>query len=497
MQIIEIVFRERSGYRDMQLRPFSSDATPELIRQLDHDTRGGSDMTPAALSRVAGRIIRPQSNVRSNAIIANGWGEKRYMFIMKVLVRDSRSARSTLDISGYTDYAGAVNTMKGTKIDPDMCLYFNSVTEINSSYTDSPTRRGWVDSIVGSNHLIGPQTMPDFTRDRLSPGTMTMRPEDVFHNNPKNILQNSFNRKVEAEGDFMDMRNSFTQKGLRMSNRWNDSSTRFLHRSLRALSTANGGEVYGETAIERDTGQVLRDARSQVREKTLTSMAPFADMARDTNIMEQGFITYGELITMNPDYPWDEVKVFFERPELARDHAHDSTKWDGRDNTTIAALQIARALPTYMAFHHLAYVDFEANNNSFAGEPIILIPECTPMLGKAINAQALQSFEQRLLTELFVDMLPWDNCMFDVRVKASLGSDVMISIKLEGEDPGEFAFPVFCDSLVAPVVVDDRKCIDDMGSALSSIVDRLGSSARADDDRGSSGIITSPTNYSF
>lgn len=494
MQLVDIVFRERSGYRDLQLRPWASDATSELITQLDHDTRGGTDLSPAALSRVAGRIIRPQANAHTAARIANGWGEKRFMFIMTVMVRDSKTARSMLEITGHTDFVGATNSLRGVKMAEDMAMYFNSVTEINQSYMDSPTGASWRTQIAGSNHLIAPQTLPDFSRDRLSPGTMTMRPEDVFQSSPKDVLSTAFSRRAES-GQFMDMRNSFTQPGLRMSNRWNDSSTRYFHRSLKALTTANEGEVFGDgNGLERDTSQIMRDARSQVRERSFTSLAPFADLARDTNILEQGFITYGELVAMNPDFPWDDVKVFFERPETARDFSRDSTDWGGRDNTTLAAIQVARALPTYMAFHHLAHVQFEANNYAHMGEPVIMIPECLPILGKTINQQALMAFEQRLITELFVDMLPWENCMFDLRVNASLASDVVINIQLEGEDPAEFAFPVFCDSLVAPVVVDDRKCIERMGETLVGIVDSLGSNER---DSGVSNIITDSSGYRF
>lgn len=475
MELIDIVFRERSGYNDMQLRPFYADATTDLIRQLDQDTDGGTDLTPAALSRTAGRIIRPSSNVHSDALIANGWAEKRFMFIMTVLVRESRGARSTIEITGHTDHADAANTLRGVRLPDDMCLYFNSVTEVNQAYMDTPSSRGWCTQIAGSHHLIAPQTRPNFTRDRLSPGTMTMRPEDVFRNNPKHILQNSFSRLVEKESDFRDLRNSFTGDSLRLSNRWNDSSTRYLHRSIKALAVANEGEQYGSgLTLERDPGEILKDARKMVRERTLSQMPVFMDITRDTNILSQGFITYGELCAMNPDFPWEDVKVIFERPETARNFAETTSRWDGRDNTTIAAIQIARALPTYMAFHHIAFIDFEANNMAYAGQPVVLIPEVLPMLGKAINQNALQAFEQRLITELFVDMLPWENCMFDIHVKAALSGDVIISIKLEGEDPGEFVFPVFCDSLVAPVVVDDNDCIDRMGKTLTNIVDSIG-----------------------
>jgi hypothetical protein len=498
MQLIDLVFRERSGYKDMQLRPYYADATDELIGILDRDTRGGEDLTPAALSRVAGRIIRPASQHQGSAIIANGWGEKRFMFMMTVLVRKSRTDIRTLEISGYTDYVGASQGIRGIKLDENMALYFNSVTELNQSYMDTPTRRGWQTQIASSNHLIAPQVLPDFSRDRMSAGTLVMRPEDVFHNNPKNVVSNAFNRRAEKE-NYLDMRHGFTGKGLRMSNRLNDSSTRYLHRSIKALATANEGEVFGQgNQFDRDTGSILKDARSQVREKTVSSIPVLADIARETNILEQGFITYGELIAMNPEYVWDDVKVFFERPETARSH-HNRSGWSGRDNSTIAAIQIARALPAFMAFHHIAYVEFSADNMSALGEPVMIIPQCLPIIGKQITDRSLMAFEERCVTELFYDMLPWPDCMFEIEVQAGLANDIVIKLKLEGEDPFEDVFPVFCDSLVPPIIANDQDTIGAMSSSLTDIVDKLGSNRRssADDDYEESPILSNTGNFNF
>jgi hypothetical protein len=481
MQLLDLVFRERSGYKDMQLRPYYADATKDLINELDNDTRGGEDLTPAALSRVAGRIIRPAAKHQGSAIIANGWGEKRFMFMMTVLVRKSRTDIRTLEISGYTDHVGAHQGIRGVKLDEDMALYFNSVTELNQSYMDTPTRRGWQTQIASSNHLIAPQVLPDFSRDRMSAGTLVMRPEDVFHNNPQNVVSTAFNRRASKE-NYLDMRHGFSGKGLRMSHRLNDSSTRYLHRSIKALATANEGEVFGQgNAFDRDTGSILKDARSQVREKTVSSIPVLADIARETNILEQGFITYGELIAMNQDYVWDDVKVFFERPETVKS-IESRSGWSGRDNSTIAAIQIVRALPTFMAFHHISYVEFSANNFSAMGEAVIMIPECLPIIGKQVTDRSLMAFEERMITEVFHDMLPWPDCMFELEVRAGLSNDIEIKLKLEGEDFFEDVFPVFCDSLVAPVVVDDQDTIGAMSSSLTNIVEKLGSGRRGKDD---------------
>lgn len=498
MQLIDLVFRERSGYKDMQLRPYYADATDELIGILDRDTRGGEDLTPAALSRVAGRIIRPASKHQGSALIANGWGEKRFMFMMTVLVRKSRTDIRTLEISGYTDYVGASQGIRGIKLDENMALYFNSVTELNQSYMDTPTRRGWQTSIGSSNHLIAPQVLPDFSRDRMTAGTLVMRPEDVFHNNPKNVVSNAFNRRAEKE-NYLDMRHGFTGKGLRMSHRLNDSSTRYLHRSIKALATANEGEVFGQgMGLDRDTGSILKDARSQVREKTVSSIPVLADIARETNILEQGFITYGELIMMNPDYVWDDVKVFFERPEQVADF-NNRSGWSGKDNSTIAAIQVARALPAFMAFHHIAYVEFTADNMSAMGEPVIIIPQCLPIIGKQITDRSLMAFEERMITEMFYDMLPWPDCMFEIEVRAGLANDIEIRLKLEGEDPFFDVFPVFSDSLVAPVIVDDQDTIGAMSSSLTDIVDALGSRRRGNDDPDyeESPVLSNTGNFNF
>lgn len=498
MQLIDLVFRERSGYKDMQLRPYYADATDELIGILDRDTRGGEDLTPAALSRVAGRIIRPASKHQGSALIAGGWGEKRFMFMMTVLVRKSRTDIRTLEISGYTDYVGASQGIRGIKLDENMALYFNSVTELNQSYMDTPTRRGWQTQIASSNHLIAPQVLPDFSRDRMSAGTLVMRPEDVFHNNPKNVVSNAFNRRAEKE-NYLDMRHGFTGKGLRMSHRLNDSSTRYLHRSIKALATANEGEMFGQgNYLERDTGSILKDARSQVREKTVSSIPVLADIARETNILEQGFISYGELIAMNPDYIWDDVKVFFERPETVRNYQNRSG-WSGKDNSTIAAIQVARALPAFMAFHHIAYVEFTADNMSAMGDAVMIIPQCLPIIGKQITDRSLMAFEERCISEMFHDMLPWPDCMFEISVKAGLSNDIEIWLKLEGEDPFEDVFPVFCDSLVAPVIVDDQNTIGAMSSSLTDIVDKLGSNRRPDDrdDYEESPLLSNTGNFNF
>jgi hypothetical protein len=48
---------------------------------------------------------------------------------------------------------------------------------------------------------------------------------------------------------------------------------------------------------------------------------------------------------------------------------------------------------------------------------------------------------------------------------------------LDNEDPCDFVFPVFCDSLVSPVIANANDDVTAMGETIAKIVDRFGSAS--------------------
>lgn len=476
MRIVKLVFRERPAYQDMYIRPFGIDATPDMVNQLCLETNEGTDISPAALARSAGRIIRPVSDVRGRAIIANGWNEKRYMFLMTVEVRDRGNMYTTLDISGYTDSAEVSETIRGVKFPDDMALYFNSVTELEQFYVNAPGSgaSGYRSTVKNSSHIIIPQAMPDFTRDRATPGTVTLRPVDIFQRPGKDIISTTFDRMAKKD-NFLDARFSFANRQVRMSNRLNDSAARYLSRSLTALGTAVNEQGTGGIGVnDVDTTAALQEARRLIPEKNFNSWQPLAELTRDSNILEQGFITYGELKAMNEDFPFEDVEVYF-LPKRDSFDFRSTSDWNGRGNTAVAATTLARGLPSYMAFHQIAVLEFEANNLGLGGEPMIMITHAVPFLGQVVDERSLLSLENRLNAELFSEMLPWDDCTYDVRVEANLSMDVNIKyIQIDNETPEHFVFPVFCDSLVPPILANTNEDVVGMSTAITDIVDNFG-----------------------
>ncbi|MNY06393.1 hypothetical protein D3C86_1391480 [compost metagenome] len=128
-----------------------------------------------------------------------------------------------------------------------------------------------------------------------------------------------------------------------------------------------------------------------------------------------------------------------------------------------------------MSYHQIGLYRTNANNMGFGGEVVFATNTCRAFnVHETVDRSRLDAFEQRLRTELFEEMLPWEGCMFDVQIDAELGNDVKIFLSLENEPVGEFVFPLFADSMVAPIVVTDQGLIRTMGSTISGIVDMFG-----------------------
>lgn len=471
MELLNIVFRERSGYRDLFLRPFSANATHDDVEELGYLTENGREITPTALSKIAGRIIRPLSQVQSRSVIENGWGEKRLMFSMEVLARSGRNNRSVYQITGYTDYAGFHESLRGIVLDRKMHMYFNNVTRVETTYVEAPGRvSGWLNNTTGQHHILIPQRPARLERGIMEMGTLTQRPCDVFQSRPDSIMQTAFQRQVSRDASYHDTRNGFVSQRIKTSDRWNDSSSRYLNKTLSALfNREEDGSI-----MEPEESQLLMYARRATGERSFTQDKVFKDLADETNITDQGYITYGELVDLNPDFNWDDVMVFLEpKQKSAGGYLLDSCDWNGQDNTSIAAAQLARALPAYMAFHQISSIEFDATNDTPSGESVMVTSNAIPMMGRRLDQRKLNQLEQRFIDEILVEMLPWDGCFFEIHVKASISSDLVVNLTIGDEDPGRFVFPIFCDSLVSPVITDSNDTIEGMSNTLMGIYNKL------------------------
>lgn len=491
MQIQQFIFREMKEYDDQMLRPFAGNASASNLRDLEESTDGGRDLSVSRLAGIAGKIIRPSTEVHGKAAIVNGWGEQRMMFAMTVLVRDTDRSQIIHEITGYTGYMGATNSLRGVIIDEKMPLYFNSVTRIGRNLTNTTRGKSWLTNIARSNQIISQQVNPDFTMAKGRSGTLTMRPEDIFGRNSTNPV---FAERVKRAGG-TDMRGSFTDIPMKLSNRLNTSSTRWMHRSLEALVGSSGehslNDPYG---IEESPEKVYKEARGRVREDAVTTDPVMEEIAQDSNVLYDGFVTYGELMQMDPDFNWDDIPVYFHDKAMRRSLRGDFRPWDGTDNETVAASMLMSALPMYLINFQLAAIDFTATNINTMGDMVVVTSNASAIMEGPNLRDIVPIFANRLESEILKDILPWPTCSIDLDVSTSVAGETYVKINLDEKGWEEFVFPVFCDSAISPILTESQDYIDGMASTIADIGSSLGSSHfHSDNDRPRSRIITEPS----
>lgn len=464
MKIRRLFFREMGTYSDIYSRPYATDVSGRVLSQFDEITRGGQDIQPTVLSGLATRILRPTSDVSlENRIqIANGWGTKRFMFIMEAEVHRSSTTVTVEVITGYTDHDDRF-TRSGS-IDPDTVLYFNSAFTLRTMEVLGGRGRQEQSLIQDSIQIVSRRTMADYGRHSRSVGTVTMRPEDLF------IAQTRLPEFEELSNDegYRDMRTAM-ERPLKASRRENTISANYLCKSVAAYRDSGETDFLGDEDID----QRLISARGRVKEPLLQQRRAFEQLARETQIMESGMVTYGELLAMNPDL--DRIaEISFNDPRVSIDYRSQSAEWNGRNSESIAATIIAHAIPNLLMECMYSSATIVSTNMTRSGQ----FESTVPMLHPFAAGGDIDENYNRLISKINHELMPGlvlnEYMTVDVSIRSAIYGDTVIDISLDGKPHEHFVFPSFCDSLATPVIADDQHHLYTLAQDIIGITDQLG-----------------------
>ncbi|MFO5695629.1 hypothetical protein ACLBP9_31170, partial [Klebsiella pneumoniae] len=66
------------------VRPFTVEVTENSNERLKEATNDGRNLGVAAVQQIAADVIAPRAQTQGEVPIINGWGERRFRFMMKV-----------------------------------------------------------------------------------------------------------------------------------------------------------------------------------------------------------------------------------------------------------------------------------------------------------------------------------------------------------------------------------------------------------------------------
>src|SRR5690606_27277184 len=134
----------------------------------------------SSLQMIAPHIIAPSAQAESQIQIQNGWGQKRFRFIMVVQEEQGIGGALMHIMSGYTDHNEVVGMHENT-INPQSRLIFNTVVTVNvvQDFQAQGQAAQARSRVVDSYHVIQRPINTTPSRGWGQSGVVSLRPEDV------------------------------------------------------------------------------------------------------------------------------------------------------------------------------------------------------------------------------------------------------------------------------------------------------------------------------
>lgn len=486
MKLLKLSVVETNGAMDGVIRSFDTDIKQSDIDRIVDLTEDGKNVNAFrladAISSTDGMIV-PTTEFKINSKIENGWGERRLMFAMVVEVQATRNSTQYEYIVGYTDKSEYSKLSGKAKFDPDMKMYFNSITRVHM--TGTAYRGGdrvWQPSIKAHDQILNRYAINgERRRTDLTPSTL--RPMDLFN---RKGSESAFGAHLRASGSVgVDTTGSFSTQ-LRASTRENNDPARFLARSISAYSRATANSGAGD--IDRDDDDVTMATAADMAPENCLDVDPYLeDLRRDTAIMDSGYITFGELMDMNPEFDEDEQMPF--TPYEVRRNTIDLEGASSLNADTpegLAAYIIAQALPAVMINAMYSKVDnLIINTRARMGEPKVLATRCSPFIPGMDATSTIDYFESEI--ELVLLRQISHNGMFDIEasINANIDQDIEIWISIDGGREEYFPFFAAADSLTAPTLADNIDTVDLLADEITKLAESV---RRARDDNSPSHV---------
>lgn len=478
------ILTQTGTYQEQSLRPFNTTVTPGALNALSESTRGGTQFNVASVQNVAGDILSPSATVEAPAQISNGWRSRRFRFLMKVTeVAPFQERGYTQRIFfGYTDQC---DVSFNQTLDPQMRIYFNSETVVETNYSlDMHGNMVPVARVVASNQIVSPMDMSGnsgFINGVMHrPTSYLVRPDDVFSQGQNEAMLGKLREsgRIDASNIHYDERTMLGQGGPYKYSRRNDASpVRYMAHTLKAYSSAvhEAREEQGTA----DADYIYETALGTAANQSIHTNGFFARLKDQTGYMENGFVEYRELLAMQPELndPQRMIVAMDDGTSIRKtSQAEDSNYWHGSSRTDIAASMIAQVVPAIMMDNMFRTLTFSATNgmmgvgsyaidfNSMASASIV---ENLNMI------DYFQSVEHRLEYDVLASITHRNQISFQLSVHADLAGETIIDISLEGEPMVRYVAPTFTDSLFSPVVTSDKGRADTIANDMRYLMETV------------------------
>lgn len=459
--VLKSLMMETGTYSPMFNRVYSNTLQDrDVVDDFLEITDDGRDINNVNMAGLAGRIIRPTALPQCSIDIEGGFGERRLVFMIALEHRSFGSSNPKVTIlSGYTDRVDVTYT--GT-IAPDLRMYINAVTRVN---TMGHARAMGVDHVISANSYEA-FDLDGYRQDNYGERSLKLlRPQDIIRD-MEHAHSDDYNN--------IDTGNTVMQSRNQTSRRLNGLPSRYLASIIKSVVSSDTDDLF-DTGM-RNSRYAKARSSSGVKENNLIQDAVTRELKEVSTFLSDGYITYRDLNRIVPRLDADTDVMFLKNNPtmLSRQARSNNTeRWDGGNQTVVAATIVSQSLGAILASCLLTYIDLEFTNETISGETNVTINNLASFGDFIDPRQQAQHLEFVIVNELMPVLTFNGEYDISVKVEFDIQLDAFITISWDGEEWVDFSTPNFCDGLLSPIITTNENALDNISRQTGALVDSI------------------------
>jgi hypothetical protein len=473
VELIKLVFTQLAPQLDIPITPHALDLRKHMVDEFAKATNEGTNVSPFRLAKTAAGLFVPNTarERRIKSHVANGWDADRLAFAMVIAVNNRNHSKTYHYIVGTTDEDMHAGTDSKIVFDKKMKLYFDKVTRVHMNESRHRDRNVWVPKIQAHDQILNRASLTGYDRDNigLRDRPVSLRPTDIFR---RRTGATQFAKHFSGDENVTNMCGAFTSQ-LKASTLDNNSTSMYLSRTLSAYMASAADP---EQAHHYDEGQhdTLNHAHDRVEENDLELDPWIEQMKEQYRILDDGYITFGQLQRMNPDYDWDKI-IFGRTGRGGRGISlANQAGWNGTDNETVAARIIAQSLPNLMIqsmYNEVEHLVLDSTVRS--GQNEVEISKVWPFVDGISTQGSWPYFESACSNILLREATCGGRFQVTARIDANLDRLIKIWIRIDHGEEAYFEFPACMSGAVAPTLETDNKAFDSLAKGIVGLAAEL------------------------
>lgn len=467
VHVTKVSFSEMVEHNTMGYRPFVTNVQDETVfdklPSFVANNRPGAGFRAESLNSIINDMVQVSANSFGSVPLINGWGIKRFSFMIEAQVVRSNGNAQLYVIEGFTDTDAIRDGGNGrVSIDPNIVLFVNNVQTFGE-------RRNLA---TGSLSLVPVDTFGVINRDSFQTNDLrnvvTQRPYDVTNMLLSNTLIGNTSRVVN------DARSSVaTESKTTRSNNNNATAyvAKILNEGLMAMDSTNTDTLFNQFS--------LRNMIDSVAEPTLAQNGFLREIGkiRDGQPSAATSFSWSDLTALdpsmaNPMNPNLMLTLANNRSSFLPSNGFSMGLEDinGSGIEQLWGQTIANIANDILASCGANSMQILANNHARHDSVMVPVMECYNPMEAVQQAQVAQVLFQANVINLLQQQGGYS---YEISVYCCMYGDTMVSVNL-GHGKYDFLFPNFAHSMYSPVLTNNKSTTEDLSRKLMTVATKVG-----------------------